>query len=211
VRPALVLAALLCASGAATAQKVTMSGSLGTSKALLIIDGQPRTVAVGAKIDGVRLISTGPEESVVEIDGQRKVLRIGASIVGDGESNEAASRIVLTAGSGGHFFTAGSINGKSTQFVVDTGATSIAIGQAEADRLGIKYKDGRQGVSQTANGLTPLYAVTLASVRIGDVTVYDVPGVVLQSQMPYVLLGNSFLTRFQMTRQNDVMTLDKRF
>lgn len=207
---ALAFAVLLGAAGAAAAQKVTMSGSLGTSKALLLIDGTPRTVAVGERVDGVKLVSTGSDQSVVEIGGQRSTLRIGASVVGGGGSSEG-TRIVLTAGPGGHFFASGSINGASTQFLVDTGATSVAIGQAEADRLGLKYKTGRRGHSQTANGIVPFHEVTLASVRIGDVTVYDVRGVVIASQMSHILLGNSFLTRFQMTRHNDVMTLERRF
>ncbi len=49
------------------------------------------------------------------------------------------------------------------------------------------------------------------SMQVGDVTVYDVDGMVTYGSMPYVLLGNSFLARFQMTRTNDQMVLEKRF
>ena len=52
--------------------------------------------------------------------------------------------------------------------------------------------------------------VMLDSMRVGDVTVYNVEALVLPAHMTYVLLGNSFLTRFQMRRENDVMTLTKR-
>ena len=51
----------------------------------------------------------------------------------------------------------------------------------------------------------------LASVRIGDVQVYDVDAVITPAPMPFILLGNSYLTRFQMKRENDVMTLDLRY
>ena len=57
----------------------------------------------------------------------------------------------------------------------------------------------------------PVYAAKLASVRIGDVQVYNVEPSVSPAPMPYILLGNSFLTRFQMKRENDVMTLDLRY
>ena len=50
----------------------------------------------------------------------------------------------------------------------------------------------------------------LTSVRIGDVQVYNVEALVVPAQMPYVLLGNSFLTRFQMKRENEMMTLERR-
>jgi aspartyl protease family protein len=63
----------------------------------------------------------------------------------------------------------------------------------------------------TANGVTMGYRVKLGSVRVGDVEVYDIDAVVSPQPMPYMLLGNSFLTRFQMIRENDQMTLVKRF
>jgi aspartyl protease family protein len=66
-------------------------------------------------------------------------------------------------------------------------------------------------MSRTANGDTPIFRTTLPSVRIGDVQVYDVEAVVSPSPMPYILLGNSYLSRFQMKRENDVMTLDLRY
>ncbi|HZN48696.1 MAG TPA: retropepsin-like aspartic protease, partial [Ramlibacter sp.] len=95
--------------------------------------------------------------------------------------------------------------------VVDTGATSVALSVQDAERLGIDYKKGQPGRSSTANGTVNVYFVKLASVRIGDVEVYDVDGTVVPAGMPYILLGNSFLTRFQMTRQNDQMVLERRF
>ena len=79
------------------------------------------------------------------------------------------------------------------------------------DRLGIDWKNGRRGISRTANGDAPFYATTLQSVRIGDVQVYNVPAIVSPAPMPYILLGNSFLSRFQMKRENDVLTLDLRY
>ncbi len=56
-----------------------------------------------------------------------------------------------------------------------------------------------------------VYLVKLASVRIGDVEVYDVDGTVVPAGMPFILLGNSFLTRFQMTRHNDQLVLERRY
>jgi aspartyl protease family protein len=55
------------------------------------------------------------------------------------------------------------------------------------------------------------YLLTLNSVRIGDVEVQNVEAIVAQQAMPYVLLGNSFLTRFSMRRDNDQMVLERRF
>ena len=194
------------------AQSVSMSGSLG-DKALLMIDGAPRTVATGATVQGVRLVSVTGSEAVVEVKGKRATLQLGGAQVniGGAPSDGGGTQIVLTAGSGGHFFSAGSINGKAVRFLVDTGATFVSMGVNEAERLGLDYRAGQRGMTQTANGAMAVYRVSLASIRVGDVQVYNVEALVGQAPMDQVLLGNSFLTRFQMKRENDTMTLSKRF
>ncbi|MEP7138802.1 MAG: retropepsin-like aspartic protease [Caldimonas sp.] len=210
--PGLAVLLVALAAASASAQSVSMSGSLGHN-ALLVIDGKPRNVAVGATVAGVKLVSLAGDDAVVEIAGKRATLHLGGAQVnlGGKQSEGSGKQIVLTADGGGHFYTAGSINGKSVRFVVDTGATTVAIGQDEADRLGLDYKSGPRGLSRTANGVVPFYRTTLTSVRIGDVQVYNVEASILPVSMGQVLLGNSFLTRFQMKRENDVLTLDMRY
>ena len=207
---ALLCAALVC-TGAASAQTVTLGGSLG-DKAVLIIDGVPRTLARGASHGAVKLVSVSGSEAVVEVANQRIALQLGGAQVKLGSADSpGGDRIVMTAGSGGHFVTAGSINGQPVTFLVDTGATLVAMSQAEADRLGVRYRDGERGMAQTANGLVPVHRARLQSVRIGDVQVFDVEATVVPMQMQQILLGNSFLVRFQMRRENDTMTLVKRY
>lgn len=199
----------------AVAQTVSLNGSMGTQRALLVIAGQPHVLSVGETVRGVRLISLGPTQAEVDVNGQRRVLHAGASqvrILGTGDAPGAAGgqQIVLTAGSGGHFISSGQINGKSVSFMVDTGASVVAIGQADADRIGLAYKDSPRGFAGTANGRVPVHVVTLNSVRIGDIEVPLVEALVMPSAMEHVLLGNSFLTRFQMQRDNDTLRLTKR-
>lgn len=204
----LVLA--VCATQSASAQTVTLNGSMG-DKALLVIDGQPRTVAVGSSVLGVKLVSMDGRAAVIEADGQRRTLVHGAPVsMGQRDGPSSGREIVLTAGPGGHFLGTGSINGRSMRFMVDTGATVVAMSAAEAQRLGVDYRSGERGWVQTANGNAPAYRVTLNAIRIGDVEVHQVAGVVTPAPMDHILLGNSFLTRFQMTRENDVLRLQKR-
>ncbi len=208
---ALGAGALLALAGAAAAQSVSLGGQMG-DKALLVIDGAPRTLAVGASQGGVKLLSLSAAGAVVEVGGRKLALAVGAAPVnlGGQASEGTGSQIVLTAGSGGHFVTQGTINGRSVRFMVDTGATSVALSQAEAEHIGLPYKNGQRGMVNTANGPAPAYRVSLSSVRIGDVQVYDVEALVLPAPMEHVLLGNSFLTRFQMRRENDRMTLERK-
>lgn len=183
------------------------------SKALLVVNGSaPKTVAAGETHQGVKVISTSGDQAVVEQAGQRQTLRVGESPVslGAGVSGRG-SRIVLTESGGGHFMTAGQVNGRAVQFLVDTGATFVSMSVADAERMGLNYKSGRPVRMSTANGESAGYHIKLSSVRIGDVAVYEVDAVVSPQAMPFLLLGNSFLSRFQMKRENNVMTLDKRY
>lgn len=213
--PALLTTLGCLLAPAAWAQTVGLSGMLG-GKALVIVDGSaPKAVAAGESHKGVKIVSTQGDQAVIEIDGKRHTLRVGdapASVGGSsGNAAPSGNRIVLTAGGGGHFYTLGQINGKSTQMVVDTGATSIAMSVAEAQRLGVEYKSGQPVQMSTANGVIQGWVIKLNSVRVGDVVVHGVEAAVSAGSMPYVLLGNTFLTRFQMTRANDQMVLERRY
>ena len=120
-------------------------------------------------------------------------------------------RVVLTADSRGHFLPQGQINGRAVQFLVDTGASQIAIGEPEAQRLNLDYQRGERVGVQTANGQAVGYRLTLDTVRVGEVQVRAVQAIVIPQPMPYVLLGNSFLNRFQMQRTNDQLSLERRY
>ncbi len=217
MRAALLSAMLILATAVAAAQqpsrRVALSGSMG-SRALLVIDGgAPRAVAVGATVEGVRLVSLNEAQAVVEIDGRRQTLRLGEAAVNLGGAASAGSgtAIALSSDANGHFQANGQINGRGVLFLVDTGATMVSMGQDEADGQGLAYKNGERIGLRTANGNTVGYRISLNTVRVGDVEVHNVAAVVQPQPMPFILLGNSFLTRFQMKRENDTLLLQRRY
>lgn len=201
-------------SSTAHAQSVALAGMMG-SKALLVVDGgTPKSVGPGDSHQGIKVVSTAGDQAVIEQAGKRVTLRVGDAPVRTsnvGASAGRGTRIVLSESSGGHYLTPGQINGRAVYFMVDTGATSIAMSVADAERAGIDYKAGQPIGISTANGNTMGYRVKLNTVRVGDVEVFDVDAVVTPQPMPYLLLGNSFLGRFQMRRENNQLTLDKRY
>jgi aspartyl protease family protein len=213
---ALLLPMLLAAVGGfAQAQSVMLTGTIG-SRAILIVDGSaPKTVAVGETFQGVKLLSLAAEQATVEAGGKRVALRMDqpVSIGGNGGNGGGGggTRIVLPVSSGGHFMTQGAINGRSVNFMLDTGATTVALSAADAQRIGLDFSKGQPVRVNTANGVAQGWRVRLNSVRVGDVEVYDVEAIVSQQPMPYVLLGNSFTSRFSMRRDTDQMVLEKRF
>ncbi|EJL72522.1 clan AA aspartic protease, TIGR02281 family [Variovorax sp. CF313] len=212
---ALIVAAQLLAAAAVAhaAGSVTLTGSIG-SRAILIVNGNPpKTIAVGESYQGVKLVSLQAEQAVVELDGKRVNLRMDTpvSIGGGGGTGGGGSRVVLSADSRGHFMTQGAINGRPVTFMLDTGATSIALSADDALRIGLDYSKGQRVVMNTANGQAQGYRLRLQSVRVGDVEVYDIDAIVSPQAMPFVLLGNSFINRFSMRRDADQMVLEKRY
>jgi aspartyl protease family protein len=208
----LLAPALALACGLAAAQSVTLQGMLGNRALLMVDGGAPKTVAPGETYKGVKVLTTQGDQAVVEIAGQRHTLRIGDAPASVGGSVPArGNKIVLNAGTGGHFLASGAINGRPVQFMVDTGASSVAMGVADAERLGIDYRKGQPTQGRTANGVVTAWLVRLASVRVGEVEVYDVEAAVLPVSPGPILLGNSFLSRFQMTRFNDQLVLERRY
>ena len=202
--------ALLCAFAAcAQAASVAFSGMLG-DKALLIIDGQARGVAVGATVQGVKLVRIDGTQAQIEAGGKPQTLRMGGTAVVAGDSGGGGSRIVLPVGAGGHYSGLGAINGHTVQFLVDTGATTIAMGADVATQIGLDPANSTQSAAMTANGLVATRTITLGKVTIGDVTIYNVEAMVVPHAMPVVLLGNSYLSHFQMHSDSNSLVLDKK-
>jgi aspartyl protease family protein len=214
-RPLLLTGFLTLTVVVANGQSVALSGVAG-NKALVTVDGSaPRFLSPGQSHQGVTLLSTQGELATVSVDGQHQTLRVGDAPVSVGRAAAPASvgtaRIVLTADARGHFMPAGQINGRAVQFMVDTGASQVVMSESDAKRINLKYEQGQPVRVSTANGMASGYRVVLSSVRVGEAQVYGVAAIVLPQPMPYILLGNSFLTRFQMQRNNDQMTLERRF
>jgi aspartyl protease family protein len=207
----LLVAAIPCVP--ALAQSVALTGTMGP-RALVVIDGgAPAVLAAGETRDGVTLVSADGDDAIVQIKGRRIKLHVGDVPVNLGAERRAAggSRIVMNAVAGGHFVGAGQINGISVQFLVDTGASTVVLSASEAQRIGLEYLNGQRGLMATANGVTTSYMVRLDSIRIGDVEVFGVDATVVPSSLPMVLLGNTFLARFQLKQENALLILDKRY
>lgn len=218
MRHSIALLALLASLSAALvsvparAADVSLIGAFGSTAAILSIGGgAPKTVKVGQSVGGVLLIAVEKDRATIEVDGKRRVLMHGQTYTGRGAAPSGVQSVTLSVGEGGHFMAEGQINGGSIRFLVDTGASAIAIPASEANRLRIDYRSGQRGMTQTAGGPTPMYIVTLDSVRVGNIELYNIDAMVIEHGLPIALLGNTFLNRMEMRREGQTMTLTKRF
>lgn len=203
-------ALLLAWSAAAWAADIALVGLL-PGRAIVMIDGGKRqTVAVGATTaEGVKLLAIESGMAEFEVEGKRRRVQIGQSIVSAPSAERPA--ITLVADGQGHFITQGSINGASMRFLVDTGATFISLGAADARRAGIDAQKGTPGMSMTANGPARIWKVKLSSVKVGGIILSNVDASVHEHDMPIVLLGMSFLNRMEIRRDGHSMTLLQRY
>lgn len=193
------------------AADVALIGTFESKAAILSINaGAPKTLRVGQSFGGVTLIGVEKDRATIEVDGKRRELLRGQTYSSSTAASSARS-VTLSAGAGGHFITDGQINGGAIRFMVDTGASTIAIPASDAIRLRIDYKKGRRGTTQTAAGPAEVFLVRLDSVRVGDIEVQNVEAVVIERGLDIALLGNSFLNRMEMRRDGATMTLIRKF
>ncbi len=213
VRHTLGVAALVIAFPVppVTAAEISVLGLMEGRATISVDKSKPKTLRVGESFQGVKLISASTEAAVVEIEGKRRKVTFGEAVT-TGFQETGTRTVTLVSDGQGHFVTIGAINGASMRFLVDTGATMVSMDAEAARRAGINYLQGERGLSTTANGVTPVYKVKLTSVRLGDITLTNVDGVVhANTSLPVVLLGMSFLGRLDMHRAGDTMTLTRKY
>ena len=180
-------------------------------KAIVSIDGgKPRTLSAGQTIQGVKLVSADSDSASFDIEGKRRTLGMGQSFAG-GTATDSRPSISLTADARGHFAATGALNGYPVTFLVDTGATAIAISAAEAKRIGIDYRSGQAVGVGTAAGVVPAWRVKFNTVKVGGISVNQVDGMVVETGLNVPLLGMSFLNRMEMKRDGQTMTLTQRY
>ncbi len=203
VVPFIILACFAAHPASAT---TVMVMSLAQDRVDVIVDGRVvRQLRSGqSSPEGVRLVSATPREAVLEIDGREHTLALG-------QSNIVAA--ILTADALGHFRTTAYVNGVPVPVLIDTGASYVSMSSEYAARLNIDYRRGQRIALQTANGRIDAWRVNLASVRVGDITLYNLDGVVAEAAgevtgMP--VLGMSFLNLVDMQRRGNTMTLSRR-
>lgn len=211
MRLTITLVLLVFATLAAAAPTVRVL-ALFPGKAMLEIDGRRTVLAAGEEESGISLVSADAQKAIIEIDGQRQSLRLGSAV--SSVYKKPLRREVRIVKSGdGSYYVDGLINGQSVRFLVDTGATSVAMSERDAERLGINHRvDGlRIGVG-TASGNTGGYRVDLQSLSIAGLRVPDTAAVVIDGDSPrHVLLGMNVLGRFEIDQRDNLLILRSRF
>ncbi len=161
--------------------------------AVINVNGQRKLLKVGQRLDEV--VSADSQQAVLRIEGRTQAFGLDREY-SDGYSAPQRREFSVPRSNNGHYQVTANVNGRPVSLLVDTGATSVALSGAQADQLGIRYRDGTPGWVETASGHARAWRTTLTQVRLGDVEVVGVEAMVLEGNYPSQgLLGMSFLNR----------------
>nr|WP_256202944.1 TIGR02281 family clan AA aspartic protease [Pseudomonas sp. URMO17WK12:I4] len=181
--------------------------------AVLSVDGQRKLVRVGQTGPaGVQVVSVDSRSAVLRVDGVERSYSLSREYNTAGVAAPQKQTLSIARSNGGHYWAEGAINGRAQQFLVDTGATSVALNENHARRLGIDYRTRGQPIQvNTASGTAKGWRVTLDKVSVGSLQVLGVEAVVLEGASPSeALLGMSFLNRVGWRVENNLLVLESR-
>jgi len=197
-------------------ENITING-LFKDKVIVTIDGKQQILKKNKLTpEGVKLIKSNSKEATIEIDGISKVFtldeKIGNTFKTTSDDEKPYSfkkRVTIKGDTNGMYLTKGQINGKTVEFLVDTGATLVSMSSGLAEQLKIKYEKGKKVQMMTAKGPSIAYVVELNKVKVGDIELYNITGSVSDDMTGRALLGMSFLGKLNMKREGKYLVLEK--
>lgn len=194
---------------ASAVERVVVMG-LFEGMAIVKIDGQQRKLRLGEKSpEGVRLVTATSSGAELEVNGKVDYYRLGQDV----HSNISAPKgrtVQVPRSEHGMYQSVGSINGQTVNFLIDTGASSVAMGVEQAARLGIDYRVvGTPMTVSTASGTARAWSLTLDKVKLGSIELHNVEGAVVEGPGPGndILLGMSFLRRLKLKDSGQLLEL----
>lgn len=212
----LTLACLICLaltspSGHALEIEIDVLG-LFKNSAILNIAGTERLLKVGERSpEGVLLVSADSQGAVIELSGEQHELDLSSRIAASFEK-PSESTVTILLNELGQYKTGGAINGRSVEFLVDTGANIVAMNSEIAASLGLNDEVGRPIQVATAGGMAKSILIELDEVQVGSIRATKVRAAIIQGPYPVdILLGMSFLQDVKITESAGVMQLTGKF
>jgi len=188
--------------------------ALFKDRAIVMIDGKQRLLRTGDRgPEGVKLVSADSVAAVFEYHGRTLERQLDGRVHAAVELPKGHDDVVIFRDGWGMFMTVGSINGLPVKFLVDTGASSVAMNSAQARRLGIDFRvQGEATYVSTASDVTKAYKLKLDVVKVGSIQLRNVTAVVMDGAQPTeVLLGMSFLGHLEMINKGNKLVLRRKY
>ena len=208
----LISLGLLCSSHAVLAAAPVEVVALFKDRAVVRTADEQQMLKVGeTSSTGVKLLQADTTGARVSYGG--KVYQLDLSVRVAGSFAKPTSETVrISRDSVGQYRMRGALNDHMVDFLVDTGASVVALSERQAQQMGLDYKSGQRGTVQTAQGNANAYFLLLERVTLGGITRRQVRATVIEGMYPTdVLLGMSFLNSLNLNDNNGVLTLTAKF
>lgn len=192
------------------------AGAVGDLQVLALFEGRA-LVRAGAgetllKVgetspDGITLLAADAHGARVRYRGEVQQLALSRHVTSNFRAAER-QRVAINADALGQYRIRGSVNGTFVDFLVDTGASVVAMSRLHARAIGLSLDGAEQGRVQTAQGTAASHFLTLSEVVVGGIAAHNVRAAVIDADYPLeILLGMSFLRSVALEEQDGVMTL----
>ncbi len=205
----LTVALLFGLADAAFANSPVEAVGLFKDRAMIRVLGAEHYLTVGqTSVEGATLIESDAHHAVVRYKDQTYRLTLSDQIGGVFQA-PTHTTLSIAPDKVGQYRAQGTINGRSADFLVDTGASLVAISERSAKEMGIQYIASPEHASVvTAQGRVDSYLIDLDTLTVGGITTHHVRAAVIPGDYPVeVLLGMSFLGKVKMEQQANVLIL----
>jgi len=182
------------------------------NQAVVQVGSVQRLMKVGqTSPEGVELLSADTAQAQVRYQGETYTLSLSNRVHSGFRQAEKAS-VTIPSDDMGQYRVRGAINSQYVNFLVDTGASVLAMSSREAGRLGIDYERGQRGQVQTAQGTADSYFLIIDRVTVAGIIAHNVQAAIIDGNYPVeILLGMSFLRQVSMQENSGVMILTQKF
>ena len=206
---AMWLVLLLSVTMNVTATAPVEAVGLFKDRAMIRVLGKEHYLTLGqASPEGAVLIESDARHAVVRYQGETYRLTLTEALGGVFQPPSQAS-ISIAPDDVGQYRAQGSINGHMVGFLVDTGASLVAISERSAKEIGIPYATSPERAPVvTAQGQVDAFLVDIDTLTIGGIQTHHVRAAVIPGDYPVeALLGMSFMRKVKMEQQAGVLVL----
>ncbi len=184
--------------------------------AMIEYQGKQKLLRNGQSYGDIKLIHADSHKAEFLIDGKKQILGLHQNKIGGNvytaEAKQPSKLLQIPRDNGGMFRKAGYINGVQVNFLIDTGASQVAMNESTARLIGLQYRlNGYKTQVFTASGQSYAWVIKLKKVQLGGFVVNQVEALVIQGDGPSeVLLGMSFLQKFSIHHDGQMLKIRRR-
>lgn len=181
--------------------------------AVLKINGKYRVLQVGEiSPEGIKLIAADTEKAILEREGCRTTYQLSSALNHNRLTSSSKPLVRIQPNAQGLYRVAGEINGFPVVFLVDTGATHIAMSSVQAEYLGLVNQSNNESKQAiTAAGVMKTYRIQLEQVKVGAIIITQVEAVIVEGEYPLdILLGMNFLSQVDIHHEGNLLELRQR-